>query len=159
MLKVNCRRISRRLANATRIFAIPAARMFVRMPFVTGTMCGTPSMSCTNYCRQNSPARNKPSCSMSMVVLPRWISSDLSTARSSRKARLQPMTSVARRWKSGGRRGQLTRVLCCTRRHGSRRHQKLGVRVFDVLRDDSHRRIDNSPTRAESHVGVDFATA
>ena len=37
--------------------------------------------------------------------------------------------------------------------------KELGVRVFDVLRDDSHRRIDNSPTRAESHVGVDFATA
>ena len=37
--------------------------------------------------------------------------------------------------------------------------KELGVRVFDVLRDDSHRRIDNSPTRAESHVSVDFATA
>jgi len=37
--------------------------------------------------------------------------------------------------------------------------KELGVRVFDVLRDDSHRRIDNSPTCAESHVGVDFATA
>ena len=37
--------------------------------------------------------------------------------------------------------------------------KELGVRVFDVLRDDCHRRIDNSPTRAESHVGVDFAIA
>jgi NTE family protein len=30
--------------------------------------------------------------------------------------------------------------------------KELGVRVFDVLRDDSHRRFDNSPTRAASHV-------
>jgi Patatin phospholipase len=30
--------------------------------------------------------------------------------------------------------------------------KELGVRVFDVLRDDSHRRIDNSPTRAASQV-------
>jgi NTE family protein len=30
----------------------------------------------------------------------------------------------ARRWKSGGGRGRLTRVLCCTRRPGSRRHQR-----------------------------------
>src|SRR3984893_17113452 len=34
--------------------------------------------------------------------------------------------------------------------------KELGVRVFDVLRDGSHRRIDNSPTCAESHVGVDL---
>ena len=67
-LKADCRLISLRLANATRIFAIPAERMFVRMPFVTGTTCGMPSMSCTNYCRRNSRARNKPSGSMSMVV-------------------------------------------------------------------------------------------
>jgi NTE family protein len=37
--------------------------------------------------------------------------------------------------------------------------KELGVRVFDVSRDGSHRGIDNSPTRAESRVGVDFATA
>ena len=30
------------------------------------------------------------------------------------------------------------------------------MRVFDVLREDSHRRIDNSPTCAESHMGIDL---
>ena len=51
-------------------------------------------------------------------------SSDLSTVQSSPRARLRPTTSVARRWKSVGSRGHLTRVLCCTRRHGLRRLQR-----------------------------------
>ncbi len=33
--------------------------------------------------------------------------------------------------------------------------KELGVRVFDVLGEDSHR-IDNSPTRAQSHVSIDL---
>jgi len=37
--------------------------------------------------------------------------------------------------------------------------KELGVRVFDALREDSHRRKDNLPTRAQGHVGLDFATA
>jgi NTE family protein len=37
--------------------------------------------------------------------------------------------------------------------------KELGVRVFDVLGDDPHRRIDNSPMCAESQMGEDFATA
>jgi hypothetical protein len=28
--------------------------------------------------------------------------------------------------------------------------------VFDVLREESHRRIDDSPTCAESHMGIDL---
>jgi NTE family protein len=34
--------------------------------------------------------------------------------------------------------------------------KELGVRVFDVLKEDSHRRKDNLTTRAEGHVGVDL---
>jgi hypothetical protein len=34
--------------------------------------------------------------------------------------------------------------------------KELGVRVFDVLKEDSHRRKDNLPTRTEGHVGVDL---
>ena len=42
--------------------------------------------------------------------VPKWISSDLSTVRSNPRARPRPVTLVARRWKSGGSRGHLTRV-------------------------------------------------
>jgi len=34
--------------------------------------------------------------------------------------------------------------------------KELGVRVFDVLREEFHRRIDDSPTCAESHMGIDL---
>jgi NTE family protein len=34
--------------------------------------------------------------------------------------------------------------------------KELGVRVFDVLREHSHRRIDNSPTCTENHLGIDL---
>jgi NTE family protein len=33
--------------------------------------------------------------------------------------------------------------------------KELGVRVFDVLREDSHQRNDNLPMCSESHVGID----
>jgi hypothetical protein len=34
--------------------------------------------------------------------------------------------------------------------------KELGVRVFDVLREDSHRRNDNLPMCSENHVGIDL---
>ena len=34
--------------------------------------------------------------------------------------------------------------------------KELGVRVFDVLREDSYRRNNNLPTHAESHVGIEL---
>jgi NTE family protein len=34
--------------------------------------------------------------------------------------------------------------------------KELGVRVFDVLREEIHRRIGNSPTCTENHLGVDL---
>ena len=34
--------------------------------------------------------------------------------------------------------------------------KELGVRVFDVLREESHRGKNNLPTRAKSHAGIDL---
>jgi hypothetical protein len=146
----------RRLASARRIFAIPAARMFcsnafrdrlnVRHAINELYKLLPPELASTEQAKR----LYEYGCVTEMDII-RLIYRPVEPQGASKTYDFSRAV-MEKRWQQGA---SDARTVLHTSPWLAPAPKELGVRVFDVPREDSHRRIDNLPTRAESHVGID----